>query len=248
MRVSEWSVELLSDAYSLPRLRPKIEISGNIEQNALQYIFSQKPNKRHVLYQPQHWYNGFKGDGRAETEINEGDMLVHFAGINHDGEGEKKSELMSQWFAKIEQYLYKWQVPLERTKYPKEIADFWKTYKEAKEMMNTVYVRNDTRSGLDQEVTHAKDELKWAIEELAYDTKHLKKCMEYMARVLRAAEYPQVAAHVDLPAYGNDKEGTEPAVGEQNRFSNTQEQLATSTDVKTETDEVSKVLKNFSVG
>lgn len=97
-------------------------------------------------------------------------------------------------------------------------------------------------------MTHAKDELKWAIEELAYDTKHLKKCMEYMARALRAAEYPQVAANVDLPAYGNDKERTEPAVGEQNRFSNTQEQLATSTDVKMETDKVSKVLKNSSVG
>ena len=146
---------------------------------------------------------------------------MHFVGFNQDGEGEKKSELMSQWFAKTEQYLDKWQVPLERTKYPKEIADFWKTYKEAKEMMNTVYVRNDTQSGLDQEVTHAKDELKWAIEEVAYDTKHLKKFMEYMARALRAAEYPQVAANVDLPAYGNDKERIEPAVGEQNRFSNT---------------------------
>ena len=247
MRVNEWSVELLSDAYSLPRLRPEIEISGNIEQNALQYLFSQEPNKKHVLYQPQHWYNGFKGDGRAETEINEGDMLVHFAGINHDGEGEKKSELMSQWFAKIEQHPDKWQVPFERTKYPKEITDFWKTFEEAKEMMNTVYVRNDTRLMLGQEVTHAKDELKWAIEELAYDTKHLKKCMEYMARALRAAENPQVAANVDLPAYGSDKDRTGPAVGGQNRFSNTQEQLATSTDVKTEIDEVSKVLKNSSV-
>lgn len=77
MRVNERSVELLSDAYSLPTLRPEIEISGNIEQNALNYIFSQEPNKTHILYQPQHWYNCFKGHERAETEINEGDMLVH---------------------------------------------------------------------------------------------------------------------------------------------------------------------------
>ena len=163
---------------------------------------------------------------------------MHFSGINRDNKGEKETQLMSQWFAEIEQHPDKWQVPLERTKYPKEIADLWKTYKEAEEMMNTVYIRTDNRSGLDQERTHAKDELKWDIEGLAYDTDYLKKCMEDMARASRAAENPQVAA------YGSDKEPAEPAVGEHNRSSNTQEQVANNTDVKTETDEVSMILKS----
>ena len=182
--VDEWSVELLSDAYSLRRLKPEIEISGNIEQNALQYLFGLQPNKKHIIYQPQLWYNGFKGVSRAETEINEGDMLVHFAGVNHDYEGEKKKELMGQWFEKIEKQPDKWQVPLEKTKYPGEIKAFWRAYTEAKEMLESVYGRADVPSGPHQDLEHAKDELKWAIEELAYDGAHLKKCMEEMAQAL----------------------------------------------------------------
>lgn len=234
-RVDEWSVELLSDAYSLRRLRPEIEISGNIEQNAMKYLFGQESNKKHVLYQPQLWYNGVKGNLRAETEIKEGDMLVHFAGINHDNEEEMKSELMNQWFAKIEQQPDAWEIPLEKTKYPREIETFWKAYKEAKDMLDTVHVRPDSQSGPDQEVKRARDELKWAIEELAYDAANLKKCMEDMAQALKAAQSPQIkVAHTDQQASGSGMERTEPAVGGQKHSLNGQEQLGTGAHSKTE--------------
>lgn len=247
-RVDEWSVEILSDAYSLPRLRPEIDIGGNIEQNALKYLFGQEPHKKHIIYQPQAWYNGFKGDERAETEINGGDLLVHFAGINHDNEEEKKNELMSQWFAKIEAQPDEWEVPVEKTKYPGEIEAFWRTYKEAKDLLDTVHVRPDTQSGPDQDVKRARDELKWAIEELAYDAAHLKKCMMDMAQALRAAENPQVLAgsggHADQQAFGSAKEYTRPAVGGQDRSLDTQEQFATDTVVQDETPEASRRFKS----
>lgn len=218
MRVHEWSVEILSDAYSLRRLRPEIDISGCPEQNSMRYILSQETNKKHVLYQPQSWYNGAKGAARAETEVNEGDMLVHFMGTHHDTGGEGEKEVMGPWYTEIEQHPDKWQLALEETRYPGEIKAFWKTYKEAKEMLNTVYVRPNTSSGPDQDVKHAMDALKWAIEEEAYDAEKMKKCMEDMAHVLRAAENPQVAAgsssHVDLQASEGDKERTESALGQ----------------------------------
>ena len=44
-RVDEWSVEFLSDTYSLPRLRPEIEFAGNIEQNSMKHL-GQEPNKK----------------------------------------------------------------------------------------------------------------------------------------------------------------------------------------------------------
>ena len=251
-RVNEWSVELLSDAYSLRRLRPEIEIQGNIEQNSMKHLFGEERNKKHVLYQPQHWYNGFKGNSRAETEINEGDMLVHFAGINHDNEEEVKKELMSQWFAKIEQHPDKWQVPVEKTRYSKEIDAFWRTYKEAKDMLDTVHVRPDSQSGPDQGVKGARDELVWAIEELAYDAAHMKKCMEDMAQALKAAESPQVAAassgRAHQQAFGNAKGHAEPADDEQDPAVETQQQLATGMDVKTETSEVSRRFKSPPAG
>lgn len=94
-------------------------------------------------------------------------MLVHFAGINHDNEEEMKNELMDHWFAKIEKEPDKWQLPLEKTKYPKAIEAFWKTYKEAKDLPDAVDVRPDGQSGPDQDLDRARDELQWAIEELA---------------------------------------------------------------------------------
>lgn len=230
-RVDEWSVEILSDAYALRRLRPEIDIQGNIEQNALKYLFGQEPNKKHVLYQPQLWYNGFKGDERAETEISEGDMLVHFAGINHDYEKEKKNEIMSRWFARMAEQPDEWQVPLEKTKYPKEIEAFWTTFKAAKDMLDTVHVKPDSQSGPDQDVKRASDELKWAIEELAYDAAHVKKCMKDMGQALKAAENqpvgPGSGGHADQHAFKTAKEPTESGVGGQGRFSDTHGQQAT---------------------
>ena len=223
MRVHEWSVEFLSDAYSLRRLRPEIDISGCIEQNSMRYLFSQETNKKHVLYQPQSWYNGVKGDARAETEVSEGDMLVHFMGTHRDTGGEEEKEIMGPWYTEIEQHPDKWQLALEEKRYPGEIKAFWKTYKEAKEMLNTVYVRPNTSSEPDQDVKRAMDALNWAIEEEAYDVEKMKKCMEDMAHVLRAAENPQVAAgsssHVDLQASEGDKERTESALSGQNKSS-----------------------------
>ena len=67
--------------------------------------------------------------------------------------------LISQWFAKIEQQQDKWQVPLEKTRYPQEIEAFWRTYKEAKDILDTVHVRPETASGPDQDVKRARDEL-----------------------------------------------------------------------------------------
>lgn len=168
------------------------------------------------------WYNGFKGDGRAETEINEGDMLVHFAGVNHDGEGDRKKELMSEWFAKLEQQPDKWQVPLEKTKYPREIEQFWRTYKEGKEMLDTVRIPPDEQPGLQEDVKRARDELKWAIEELAYDAEHMKKCMEDMTQALKTAGKQQVVAE----AVGHVNENEVSAVSGSDPSSDTQEQLA----------------------
>ena len=226
-RVDEWSVELLSDAYSLRRLRPEIDIKGNIEQNSMKYLFGLEQHKKHILYQPQSWYNGMKGYPRSETELNEGDLLVHFAGINHDGEEQMKNDLMAKWFADLEQNPGKWQVPLDKTKYPRAIEAFWKTYKEAKDMLDSVHVRPESQSGPDQEVIHAREELNWAIEELAFDTAHVNKCMERMAQALSAAKEPQVVA--GSGGHANQ----EPSESSKELSSDVQTQLASITDPET---------------
>ena len=55
-------------------------------------------------------------------------------------------------------------------------------------MLDTVYVRLAIRLRLDEDVKRAMRELKWAIEELAYDADHLNKCMEEVADAMRVIE------------------------------------------------------------
>ena len=247
-RIDEWSADILSDAYALPRLRPDIDIAGNIEQNALKYLFGLEDHKKHILYQPQHWYNGVKGIPRAETEINEGDMLVHFAGTNHDNQEEMKYELTSEWIVKLDQQPDRWQVPLLKTKYPRELEAFWKSYKEAKDILDAVRVEPYIQTGLDRDVQRARDELTWAIEELAYDAAHMKRCTEDMVQALRAAENPQVEAlpsgHADEQALRSAKEHAWLELSEQDPSLDTPKRLTTAMDVMVKTPAVSQRFKS----
>lgn len=78
--------------------------------------------------------------------------------------------------------------PHREDKVPEEIEAFWTTYKVAKDILDTMHVRPDSQSGPDQAWNRARDELKWAIEELAYDAAHLKNYIEDMTQALRAAD------------------------------------------------------------
>ena len=165
-------------------------------------------------------------------------MLVHFAKIRYgDRVTELEMEIMSEWFAKIDQHPDEWQVPVEMTKYPKEIKVFWRTYKEATDMLDTVCIRIATRLW-PEDIKCAVGELKWAIEELAYDAEHLNKCMQEMAEALKVAEKSEVeiesSSHVEPHAYRNDKAHTESAIDGKNRTWKYERQLRKSMNVKME--------------
>ena len=144
-------------------------------------------------------------------------MLVHFVGIQHgDRTVELEKEIMSEWIAKIDQHPDEWQVPVETTHSPKERLSIWGTLKEARDVLDTVYVRLPTRLGPDEDAKRAMGELELAIEELAYDLEHLNKCMEEIAEALRAAKNvegeTESGSYLKPHAYENDEALTESAV------------------------------------
>ena len=205
-RIDEWVVDVLTDSYALPRLYPEVQISGNIEQNAMKWIFSQRKQKKHIVYQPMLWYNWFSQSGRPDAEA-KGDMLVHFSGINHEGEGQMKKDVMETWFNKIQNDLNAWHVPLEETRYPKDVPAFWALFKRAREILAIVKDRGDTSTGEEERLIQvARTELQWTVEEEAFDGVKLKRVMQEMMEALRSSDRAEEQALVTVFGKGDGDE------------------------------------------
>lgn len=191
-RVDEWVVDVLTDAYALPRHLPKVDVKGNIEQNAMKWMFRKDENQKHVVYQPSGWYNWFSTKKRPDDE-SKGDMIIHFSGINHDNEGQLKKAVMNAWFDKVQSDPDAWQVPLEKTRYPKEVPLFWELLREAREMLSVIKDRGDSKilDVHERTIQLARNELKWAVEEEAYDRVKLSKTMHDMVKALQDPERPE---------------------------------------------------------
>lgn len=195
-RVDEWVIDVLADAYALPRLNPDIEIAGNIEQNALKHIFNKPENKRHVVYQPTTWYNWYSDKGlfsnkeRPDRDV-QGDMVIHFCGINHNGNLREKKDVMDTMFGKMKSDPSAWNVPLENTRYPEEVAAFWELYNQARDTLEGVEHRDDLDAIEYRWISRiAMRELKWAVEEEPYDARNLNRTLQTMVKALRGFDQP----------------------------------------------------------
>lgn len=187
-RVDEWVVDVLTDAYAMPRLHPEVNIDGNIEQNAMKWIFSKDENRKYVVYQPIIWYNWFASVPRPDDDM-KGDMMIHFSGINHDNEGQRKKAVMDTWFDKLQSDPDAWHVPWEQTRYPKEVAAFWDVLRQARELLSLVEHRDDVSAIEYRLITRvAMRELKWAVEEEAYDVRKVNRTLHDMLKALRVLE------------------------------------------------------------
>ena len=125
VRVCEWSVNILTNSAALPEVRSDVELRGDfVEQDAMQWIFRREVNQEHIVYAPEHWFNG----GRVEEVWQAGKMMDHFAGW-----GDKKPGMMAELFDKLEQSPQDLQIPMNDTFYPAEVSSFWSRLRDAKE-------------------------------------------------------------------------------------------------------------------
>lgn len=196
-RVDEWVVDTLTDAYALPRLSPEVNITGNAEQNAMKWLFSKVDNKKHVVYQPDLWYNWFSTTHRPDDDV-KGDMIVHFSGINHDDENQLKKAIMEAWFSKLTDPA-SWSLPLEKTRYHKEVPAFWELLGVARKILSLVEDRGDA-STVENEITIqiARNELRWTAEEEAYDFVKMNQTIHDMVEALRVSERAEERALLEV--------------------------------------------------
>ena len=200
MRVIDWSITALNQVIALPTLRPDVELGGNIDQDAMAWVFAQKGNREHVLYQPLEWHNLFHLRYNDWPKLVEpGDLLVHFAGLK----GDSRVDAMNYWLDRVEREPEKLALPADQTNIPGDVEIFWSLYRSAMDAKNTGQkfvddysmdsIKDNTLKEKLVELQNKVDDLELAVEENANESGRLRDCLERVSRALKAAEDAQTA-------------------------------------------------------
>ena len=140
LRVNEWSVHLLSETIALGNLRPEIYIE-HFDQGSFRAVFEREGNAEHVIYQPHNWWNSF---GLAREPYETDAFTLHFAGVDCCGQPDSKETVMTRWLDIVENKPQEYAVELEKTKFPKQVEEYWAMLKKAKKMMKEVDPEEDS--------------------------------------------------------------------------------------------------------
>ena len=184
---------MLRDVAALPSLRPEVELSGNAEQDAMQWVFNQEENIDHIMFQPLDWYNGYEYT-RDTPVVKPGDLLVHFAGY-----GAGKFPAMGKWLDRLEteEGLAELHIPYNQTDYPLKIKKFWSRVRSARSLLEesnqlaSENYPNITNKAAIKEVDHAHKELLQALREEAFNDLRLKTGITTLNNALEAADEVQ---------------------------------------------------------
>lgn len=143
-RVSQWSVQVLSETLALRQLRPEVKFDF-FDQGALKWVMEKEGYAKHVLFQPHSWWNSF---GLAREPYDTDAFTLHFAGVDCCGQPESKGTVMGRWLEIVENRPQEYAVELEETKLPKEVEDYWALLKKAKKTMMDVDKAENTSHDL----------------------------------------------------------------------------------------------------
>ena len=181
---------MLRDVAALPSLRKDVKLDSNAEQDAMQWVFNQKENFDHVMYQPLDWYNGYEYTHDTPV-VKPGDLLVHFAGY-----GAGKFPAMGKWLdlLETEEGLSELHVPLNQTDYPLKIKKFWSRLRSARgllresgQLANENYP-NITNKAVVDKVEQTHKALQQAVHDEAFNDRRVKTGIIALNNALEAAD------------------------------------------------------------
>ncbi|KAL1581805.1 hypothetical protein WHR41_09466 [Cladosporium halotolerans] len=121
MRVSAWSIKLLSNILAYPSYRPD-ETLPFTEQSAMER-WVQDPLFAHgCVYVPPRWFNSYpRGEDQewSKYQVGKGDMMMHFAGVSG------RCEAIRAWHDRIVEEADEWEIPVTKSGLPEEASSFW---------------------------------------------------------------------------------------------------------------------------
>ena len=138
LRVTEWTLKMLSQVVGYKMLRPEVELGPNVEQACFRHVFTHDGYREPVVYFPPEYFNTFEQSWGAMPPFDPGEILIHMSGMKGD-----KYAAMQGYFKTLDDTPEKLQIPYEKTFYPAAIKNFWARLKDARTMAATAKKRLD---------------------------------------------------------------------------------------------------------
>ena len=134
LRVHKWTIDTLTEVLALHALKPDVQLQYS-DQSAIEWVCGRPGYREHFLYQPRKWWNRYYNDLNDQEQ---GNMLVHFAGADAASQGSPttKVENMTEVLEKLEKNPKEWSMPVGRTTYEKDIADYWNLLRRSKKLLD----------------------------------------------------------------------------------------------------------------
>ncbi|KAI2864956.1 CAZyme family GT34 [Aspergillus niger] len=130
IRVCQWSAEFLSATLAYPSVHPETGLFW-ADQSAMDKLNNELEHfTRSIVFTPLRWFNAYmrspnaidiNPDSPAHLQVHPGDLLVHFPGTA----AESLDTTMGPYLELAESHNPDWELPVEKTSYFKETADFW---------------------------------------------------------------------------------------------------------------------------
>ena len=123
---------MLAKSIGVPMFRPELDLDVQVDQTSMAIVLNEDPFHAtgETLFQPRTWYNAFQFHEEVGMEWGEGNLLIHFPGLEQD-----RWKLMEKWLNKVERNPDTLTVPLRDTFYLKEVDDFWAVLRRAIELI-----------------------------------------------------------------------------------------------------------------
>ncbi|KAG8527917.1 uncharacterized protein KY384_006833 [Bacidia gigantensis] len=208
MRVSPWSLKVLSMTIAYPYLLPTNYTNiGDSDQTIFGKVLDRPENMMHRIYQPRGWWNAYDAYEYPEEVVRKGVLNLHFPGGDYN-----RLTRMASWFRKMEEGVLGLEVPLEETGYVGEVEAYWERVGNATTVLKRAsalvkrFLRAENRDLPEsvREMKVAYKSLKEVIYDRAQDEELIVGATQRMERALKSVRKEDVqAAELRISPAGN---------------------------------------------
>lgn len=160
LRVSQWSVHMLTKTLALPLNHPEIDLGNSMDQVAMSRIMGEDDGREEAaakhpknskgepeseeersdrlarasapyVFQPREWHNAYEFDhGFEGGAASNGYLLVHFPGME-----ERRWKHMDQWLDDLDRNQAAFDVPANESVYAMKIPEYWRLTRESRALV-----------------------------------------------------------------------------------------------------------------
>ncbi|PHH79096.1 hypothetical protein CDD82_2613 [Ophiocordyceps australis] len=153
LRVGPYAAELFASIMAYSNFHPDKPLRFQ-DQSVMDEVLKQSKFGKHSAKLPQRWFNAYTTgieNMPAESEVQAGDLLVHFAGVGN------RESLVTHWCDLSEKREPKWTTQPSENGLVEQLRSFWESYKTELVQNKEKWVQDKTQ--LQEKIAKAHDAL-----------------------------------------------------------------------------------------